>query len=264
VDNDVHTGDVDSTDDHSRDTAAIPPSDSAAISPSDSVAISLWNEAYDPSQLTGQGNLWGDPPVPYAETAGRLFASNSASVVLDLPCGDGRNLPPLAAGAPILLAGDTSRKAMTIAEGVAEKAGIRPRVIFAEMDAFATGLLDDSVDGIFCWDLLGHLTNPADALRELHRITRPGGHIVANMWTMNDCQVTDPNIKKIGPKEFIDHFDFYCKFYDRADLDALLDSVGMPAETVEVAGWREPPHAHYRTYEHDHESLVFTIRKRAA
>jgi ubiquinone/menaquinone biosynthesis C-methylase UbiE len=237
-----------STEVHSRDAAAIP----------------LWNDAYDSSRLQGESNLWGDPPVPYAETAAQLFSRNSAAVVLDLPCGDGRNLPPLANGAPILLGGDTSSNAMAIAERVAEKAGIRHKVVFVEVDAFATGLLDNSVDGIFCWDLLGHLTNPEDALRELNRITRPGGHIVANMWTMNDCQVTDPNIKEIAPKEYVDHFDFYCRFYDRHDLDALLTSVGMAADSVEVASWWEPPHAGYRDYEHEHESLIFTIEKTEA
>jgi hypothetical protein len=43
-----------------------------------------------------------------------LFAKRSAAVLLNLPCGDGRNLPPLAAGGPILLAGDISQKAMLI------------------------------------------------------------------------------------------------------------------------------------------------------
>ena len=227
----------------------------------DAAAIPLWDGAYDPSQLRGHGNLWGDPPVPYAQTAARLFARNEATVVLDLPCGDGRNLPPLATGTSILLGGDTSANAMAIAEQVATKAGIRDRAVFVKVDAFDTGFLDASVDGIFCWDLLGHLTDPGDALREMHRILRPGGHLVANMWTMNDCQVTDPNIRKTGPKEFIDHFEFYCKFYDHDDLEALLSSVDMRAETVEVASWWEPPHAEYRTYEHQHESLIFTIKK---
>lgn len=227
----------------------------------DAAAIPLWNDAYDTSQVRGSGNLWGDPPVPHAERAARLFAANAASVVLDLPCGDGRNLPPLAMGAPILLAGDSSPNAMTIAERVTERASVRDKTVFVQVDAFATGLLDDSVDGVFCWDLLGHLTNPEDALRELYRITRPGGHIVANMWTMDDCQTSDPNIREIAPKEYVDHFDFYCRFYDRADLEALLDSVGMTAVSVEVQRWWEPPHAGYRDYEHEHESLVFTIKK---
>jgi SAM-dependent methyltransferase len=227
----------------------------------DAAAISLWNDAYDESHLKGHGNLWGDPPVPFAAAAAAVFAAGDATVIVDLPCGDGRNLPPLAAGAPILLAGDTSPKAMAIAEGVAQRAGIRDQVVFTKIDIFATGLLDNSIDGIFCWDLLGHLTNPGDALAELHRITRPGGCIVANMWTMNDCQVSDPNIRQIAPKEYIDHFDFYCRFYDHEDLAALLESVGMTPESVEVSSWREPGHADYRTYEHDHESLAFVIRK---
>lgn len=229
----------------------------------DAAAIPLWDGAYDPAQLNGQPNLWGDPPVPYAETAAKLFAEAGASVILDLPCGDGRNLPPLAAGAPILLAGDTSPKAMAIAEGVVERAGVRDRVVFVEVDAFATGLLDNSVDGIFCWDLLGHLTNPEDALREISRILRPGGSLVANMWTMNDCQVSDPNITEIGPKEYVDHFDFYCRFYDEDDLTGLLTSVGMTADSVQVASWWEPPHAGYRDYVHQHESLIFRVCKPA-
>jgi ubiquinone/menaquinone biosynthesis C-methylase UbiE len=133
--------------------------------------------------------------------------------------------------------------------------------VFVKTDAFDTGLLANSVDGIFCWDLLGHLTNPLEALAEFHRILRPGGRIVANMWTMNDCQTSDPDIRETGPKEYIDHFGFYCKFYDRDDLGALLASAGMAAESVAVSSWREPAHADYRTYEHDHESLVCIIRK---
>jgi SAM-dependent methyltransferase len=226
----------------------------------DAAAVPLWNEQYDPTLLKGSANLWGDPYVPYADVAARMFADSSASVVLDLPCGDGRNLPPLST-APILLAGDTSLNAMAIASRVAEKAGIGRKTVFMTLDAFSTGLLDDSVDGIFCWDLLGHLTRPAEALREFYRIIRPGGSIVANMWTMNDCQVVDPNMTCIGPKEYVDHFDFYCRHYDREDLDALLDGADLTARLIEVVSWREPAHAKYRDYEHDHESLAFTISK---
>jgi ubiquinone/menaquinone biosynthesis C-methylase UbiE len=233
------------------------------LSARDAAAIPLWDNAYDASVLDGEANLWGDPPVPYAATAAALFAANHARVILDLPCGDGRNLAPLAEGAPIVIGGDTSPKAMAIAARVARRDGIRDRVVFMTTDAFSTGLLDESIDGIFCWDLLGHLTNAAEALREFYRVLSPGGTIVANVWTMNDCQVSDPNIREISPRKYIDHFDFYCEFYDRGDLDALLNSIGLAATLVEVARWWEPPHATYRNYTHEHESLIFTITKPA-
>jgi ubiquinone/menaquinone biosynthesis C-methylase UbiE len=153
---------------------------------------------------------------------------------------------------------------MAIAAEAVTRAGVRDKIVFVKTDAFATGLLDDSVGGIFCWDLLGHLRNVGDALRELYRVLRPGGCMVANMWTMNDCQVTDPNIREIAPREYVDHFGFYCRFYDAAGLTALLAEAGMSAESAEVVRWREPGHADYRTYEHDHESLAFVIRKSGA
>ena len=83
--------------------------------------------------------------------------------MLDLPCGDGRNLPPLTAGAPIVLAGDTSRNAMSIARSVVERAGVQRAVVFRDTDVYATRFLDDSIDGIFCWDLLG--TSPTRPTR---------------------------------------------------------------------------------------------------
>jgi ubiquinone/menaquinone biosynthesis C-methylase UbiE len=221
----------------------------------------MWDEAYGPAVLKDQQNLWGDPPVPYAAVAAELFKQNQSKVIIDLPCGDGRNLAALADGASILLGADTSAKAMTIAERVAAQVSIAAKTIFLRMDVFDTGLLDNSVDGIFCWDLLGHLRNVEDALSELYRVVRPGGIIVANMWTMNDCQTSDPDIREIAPKEYIDHFDFYCRFYDIGDLEALLAATSMSAESVVVSSWTEPAHAEYRTYTHDHESLAFTIRK---
>ena len=35
----------------------------------DTLQAQLWDGAYDASALGGKANLWGDPPVPYAQTA---------------------------------------------------------------------------------------------------------------------------------------------------------------------------------------------------
>jgi tRNA G46 methylase TrmB len=65
----------------------------------DAAAVPMWDEAYGPAHLKDQQNLWGDPPVPYAAAAAALFGQAESKVVIDLPCGDGRNLAALAEGA---------------------------------------------------------------------------------------------------------------------------------------------------------------------
>jgi hypothetical protein len=157
-------------------------------------------------------------------------------VVIDLPCGDGRNLAALVDGASILLGADTSTKAKAkakaIAEGVAGQAETAANTIFPRVAAVDTGPLDNSAGRTYRWDLLGHLRNAQDALKALHS---PAGPIVANRRQMTDCKTFNPDIKEIAPKEYIGHF--------------LMSSL------------TEPAHAEYRPYTHDHESLAFTIRK---
>jgi len=226
----------------------------------DKTAIPLWNDAY----VNGAENLWGDPPVPAAEAAARVFKENGAFTVLDMPCGDGRNLPALAEGGRILLGADTSANALDISEQVVTRAGVSQKTALLQLDAYAMKVPSGSLDGVFCWDLLGHLTEPVRALHELVRVLRPGGRLVANMWTMNDCQVNDPNIREVAPRTYIDHFGFYCEFYGRSDIDTLLDRAGLVAESVVLAQWSEPPHVGYRDYPHDHESWVITLTKTAS
>jgi len=52
-------------------------------------------------------------------------------------------------------------------------------VVICQGDATATGLPDDTFDVTFCRYLLEHVASAADAAREMVRITKPGGRIVA-------------------------------------------------------------------------------------
>jgi len=43
-------------------------------------------------------------------------------------------------------------------------------------DAYETGLPDQSVDGVFCCWVMEHLPDPLRAMKEIHRVLKPGGY----------------------------------------------------------------------------------------
>lgn len=44
--------------------------------------------------------------------------------------------------------------------------------------AYETGVADDSVDTVLCTVVMEHLERPQDALDEMYRILKPGGHVI--------------------------------------------------------------------------------------
>ena len=98
-------------------------------------------------------------------------------VAIDVGCGTGRALPPLRmavgpSGAVIAL--DITREMLDVARPAATLAGAS--LVLA--DARALPFPGRSVDAIFAAGLVNHLPDTAAGLRELARVTRPGGLLV--------------------------------------------------------------------------------------
>ncbi len=219
-------------------------------------AKELWDASY---VLTRKSYLWSEPPVPFAVEAADEFAAAGAVRVLDLPCGDGRNLGPLAERLPIVVGADSSSKALRLAKRSVDATSIS-NVVLVEADIFGSGFPADSFDGILCCDVLSHLTRPAEAITELLRICRPGGRVVANFFALEDS-TRGPNMVRLGDEEYIFDNRFYFHFYDRPEATRLLDNLSCELQSIRQVSWLEPPHEGYREYEHEHTSWVFTIRK---
>ncbi|WNM33396.1 class I SAM-dependent methyltransferase [Streptomyces sp. Li-HN-5-11] len=94
--------------------------------------------------------------------------------VLDAGCGTGRALPPLraAVGPSGVVVGVDLTPAMLQA---AVRAGRDRdgRLLLADVGALP--LRGQSLDAVFAAGLIAHLPHPADNLRELRRVVRPGG-----------------------------------------------------------------------------------------
>lgn len=94
--------------------------------------------------------------------------------VLDAGCGTGRALPPLKAvvGASGVVVGADLTWAMLEA---AVRAGRDRDGHLLLTDVAALPLRSESLDAVFAAGLVAHLPNPAENLRELARVVRPGG-----------------------------------------------------------------------------------------
>ncbi len=105
-----------------------------------------------------------------------LHALAPGQRVLDVGCGPGTVTVDLASRvAPGEVVGvDRSAKVLEAAVEHAQEKGA-DNVTFRVGDAYALDFPDDSFDVVHAHQVLQHLTDPVAALREMRRVTRPGG-----------------------------------------------------------------------------------------
>ncbi|MEU1254478.1 methyltransferase domain-containing protein [Streptomyces chartreusis] len=114
-----------------------------------------------------------DDGPAYAAAVAELGLREGARV-LDAGCGTGRALPPLrdAVGPSGLVLGADLTPAMLEA---AARAGRDADGLLLLADVSALPVRSESLDAVFAAGLIAHLPNPAENLRELARVVRPGG-----------------------------------------------------------------------------------------
>lgn len=222
----------------------------------DEEAKRTWDDSY---VLTETADLWGGRVNPFIDNAINLLLAASSSIILDLPCGDGRNTLPLARELPFVVGADTSPHALDIAAKALKHQHI-PNVILLQADIFRTPFVSDQFDGVFCWDLLGHLSQVSAALTELLRICRPDGLIHGSLFSLGDS-TRGVDMVTIGKEEYMYRDKYYFKYYDHTDVLRLLAPLNATLVSLDLAEWEDPPHEGYREYPHRHESWAFTIRK---
>ncbi|MFE9774469.1 class I SAM-dependent methyltransferase [Streptomyces sp. NPDC005931] len=113
-----------------------------------------------------------DGPAYAAAVAG--LGLRTGDRVLDAGCGTGRALPPLraAVGASgVVLGADLTPEMLR----EAVRAGRDRDATLLLTDVSALPLRSGSLDAVFAAGLIAHLPHPADGLRELARVVRPGG-----------------------------------------------------------------------------------------
>jgi SAM-dependent methyltransferase len=129
-------------------------------------------EFFTPRAADWDARFPDDGPA-YAAAVGEL-GLREGDRVLDAGCGTGRALPPLRAAvgpSGVVVAADLT-PAMLAA---AVQAGRHRDGQLLLADVTALPLRTESLDAAFGAGLIAHLPNPAENLRELARVVRPGG-----------------------------------------------------------------------------------------
>ena len=88
------------------------------------------------------------------------------------------------------------------------------------------GVPDRSLDAVMCLSVLEHLWEPLETLREMRRVTRPGGVVLVNVPSWRGKRFLELSAFRLGtsPREEMDDHKAY---YDPRDLWPLLVQAGF-------------------------------------
>ena len=127
---------------------------------------------------------WKDQLRPAQDKLLEMAELQPGEKVLETSCGTGqvtiRVARQLAHGGE-LMATDISEKMIEEAEKLAEENGCK-NIFFQRMDAEELDLEENQFDAAICSLGLMYFPFPAEALKEMHRVLKPGGRAVVAIW----------------------------------------------------------------------------------
>lgn len=106
----------------------------------------------------------------------RLFPQ-PVDTLMDFGCGTGWYLPLLHNHANRIIGVDISQELIDLAHGVATKKNLG-KVSFLHYDGYHLPFPDNSIDGVFEWDVMHHVDDLDQVIPEIFRVLKPGGSFI--------------------------------------------------------------------------------------
>lgn len=203
-----------------------------------------WEDAYQ--QQESGAALWQEDPIPVLEPAIADLKERDARTVVDLGCGDGRNLTVLVDAGFHCTGVDIAPTGLARAS---ERIGSGCFYVLA--DATRVPIIDASVDAVTCLDVFGQVADPTALIEEARRLLRPDGLFVVNAFTPEDETYGEGT--RIGEHMFA-YKDTLFRYYTEEDISTLF--AGWKVHRVDRMSWVDPPHGAFRPYVHRHDNWV--------
>lgn len=120
-------------------------------------------------------------------TIGQFGGSLAGRRILEISCGMGGTLVALAQAGANPVATEFNRDYCAIAQQRGERYRLHLPIFNAVGEAIP--FADNSFDLVICWDIVEHVQDPSQMLRELRRVVRPNGRVlltIINRWAWRD------------------------------------------------------------------------------
>ncbi|WP_037603354.1 class I SAM-dependent methyltransferase [Streptacidiphilus rugosus] len=202
-----------------------------------------WEAAY---QQQSAGPLWQDDPIPVIPQAIEALTELGARTVVDLGCGDGRNLAALVDAGFTALGVDIAPTGLEHARKI-----IKQRSFLLRADATELPLIDGSVDAVTCFDVFGQIQDPSELIKEARRLLTDEGVFITNAFTPED--ETYGEGEEIAPNTFA-YKDTLFRYYTEEEIRALFD--GWEIISLKRVSWDDPPHGDFRPKPHRHDNWI--------
>ncbi|MEV4174079.1 class I SAM-dependent methyltransferase [Nonomuraea sp. NPDC049709] len=203
-----------------------------------------WEKAYAEHS---SDTLWSEDPIPCLDQVAEHLTAAGVRTVLDVGCGDGRNLAALLghgfAGAGLDISGTALQRASRRLGG---------RAFLVRGDAVSLDAIPDgSVDAITNFDVFGQIPEAERMVGNFRRVLRPGGICAVNAYTPADSEYGMGT--PVGDHAF-EYRGTLFRFFEEADVRKIFD--GWKLLSLGRQSWVDPPHGAFRPHEHTHDNWI--------
>lgn len=210
-----------------------------------------WDAKY---REQSEGAAWSDTPQPKVQEF--VDKLRPKSHIADLGAGDGRNTAPAVEKGHHVVMLDISPSAVGLAlQRFDDTKGCKPFAVIGPMEEMP--LASNQFDAVMCLDALPQVKNCERAVREIHRILKPGGLCLVNVFTVQDVAWGEG--ERVGPRSY-SYKNCLFNFFDESDVPDLCKGLFNIVEVAHLS-WLDPPHVPFRPFEHRHDAFFYQLQK---